>query len=661
MVRIISFLMVVAVTILISEELPVKKVVIYKNGICYVERETILNGSGVVVLKFKAHQMKDILKTLFALPLQQGSIQNIDYQSEEPLSKKLEDIKIPLPQVNTLTSLLQGLQGAKIIINGTETVTVLGIEIKKTQTKDGNILEQPLLVHIDSYGRIATMNIEFLNFTIEDQNIRNDFEKLVGILNSTKYADQKNVSIYYKDFANSPLRVGYVIESPIWKTTYRVFLDAKPSPLLQSFAIIENNTLDDWKDVKVVIVGSGPFSYLVDLYTAIIPSRPTVSIEELFGIVRGGGVKREPVWGDRSTQAHEKFAALRSADEGAKKEALGEIVEKGLRATAEGKNLGEYFSYEITEPVTILRGNAGLVNILSENIEGEKILYYDESQSRDVFNAFLLKNNTKNVLDNGFVTFFEGQSTVGEGYLKRQLKSGEKEIITYGIEKSINVETNIATTSSGYTSIKLTNGVLTAQYYSYLEKKYKIFNKTQKLYTIIIDYPKNIDYELVEPKDANIREDLPALYRFRVSLQPGSTTEFKVVERQLMSEYIYLDISNINTISYLLSSGKLSPAAKKIVEECAKILKEIETIEEEVRKINNRNNYLSEYLKTIRNNIETLTTANPEEAKIRAKHIANLDKFMTEYEENGNKLEELGDRKRKLLEDLRNLISSYSE
>lgn len=663
-----------------SQDLPVKKIVIYKNGISYVERETILDGEGTIKLKFKARQMKDILKTLFAVPLQKGTIQNIDYQSEEPLHKKLEDIRIPLSPERTLTELLKGLQGVKINLVGRDiTVTILGVETIKTITQNGQIIETPLLVGIEEGTNvIRTWPFDNLDFTIEDKNIKKDFDKLLSILNSTKFADQKEVTIYYKDFAKTPVKVGYVVESPIWKTTYRIFLDAKPTALLQSFAIVENDTLDDWKDVKITLVGSGPFSYHVDLYTAIVPSRPTISIGDLFGIVMPSSQRKLVEERDvsKARMKDRRFALEKreykedyEVEAGILKEVetvpsakpLGNIMAKHLRSVSQGREMGEYFSYEITQPVTILRGNAGLLNIISENIDGEKILYYKDMESRDVFNAFYLKNSSNNVLDNGFVTFFEGESSVGEGYLKTQLKKGEKEIITYGIEKSVRVETSENYPNSGYISIKLTNGVLVAQYYAYREKVYKIFNNSTKPYTLILDHSKMVEWELIEPADTTIKEELPNIYRFKVSLQSNSTIDFRVKERKLLSETIYIDINNLERIAFLISSGKLSAEAKKIVGEAIKILREVSEIEKEIVRLQDRNAYLNKQLELIRNNIYALNLSNPEEANVRSKHVANMDKYVTEYEENENKRNELIKKKNELLQNLSRVISSYSE
>jgi hypothetical protein len=674
---------------IIAQELPVKKVVIYKNGISYIERETNLNGDGTIQLKFKPRQMRDILKTLYAVPLKEGTIQNIDYEGETPLSKKLEDINIPFSPENFLSGLIKGLQGVKVHWGGGN-ATLLGIETKKSTGKDGQVVEERYVVFLRDNGQIDQIPIENFQFTIEDENIKKDFEKLLTILNSTKYASQKNVSIYYKGFNSSPLRVGYVIESPIWKTTYRVFLDAKPNPLVQSFAIVENDTLDDWKDVNVVLVGVGPFSYLVDLYTSIVPARPSISVEELFGIVRapssggkagldvvglGGGARifnkgKFPQIGKALAKSSEEREERKDyeatlGEAGALPSpppTLGEIIPRGLKTIGEGKELGEYFAYEIANPITISKGNAGLVNILSANLDGEKILYFNEALSQNVLNGFYLKNNSNNVLDSGFVTFFEGQSVVGEGYLKRQLKNNDKEIITYGIERSVSIEAPVQTTNSGYTSAKLVNGTLTLQYYYYITKTYKIFNRGQKNYTLLLDHNKSYGMELVEPADTTIREDLPNLYRFKVSVKANSNTEFKVVERKLEYEYIYLDIgTNLDRIAYIISSAKLSENAKKIVQEATKIIQEIRQINDQINKLVSRNNYLRQQLDILRNNISTLYTGNPQEANIRAKQVATLDKYMTEYEENENTRNNLETKRSELRDKLSQLISSYSE
>ena len=79
------------------------------------------------------------------------------------------------------------------------------------------------------------------------------------------------------------MRVGYVIENPIWKTSYRLVLSPKgeEKPYLQGWAVVENPSDEDWKDVRMVLVSGRPISFQMDLYRPLYVQRPTV-VPELF-------------------------------------------------------------------------------------------------------------------------------------------------------------------------------------------------------------------------------------------------------------------------------------------------------------------------------------------------------------------------------------------
>src|SRR5208337_4758003 len=76
-----------------------------------------------------------------------------------------------------------------------------------------------------------------------------------------------------------------VIENPIWKTSYRLVLDKKQQPYLQGWAIVENPTDEDWKDVRMALVSGRPISFQMDLYQPLYVPRPTVE-PELFASLR---------------------------------------------------------------------------------------------------------------------------------------------------------------------------------------------------------------------------------------------------------------------------------------------------------------------------------------------------------------------------------------
>src|SRR5262249_47450604 len=97
----------------------------------------------------------------------------------------------------------------------------------------------------------------------------------------------KAVSIRFVGEGKRRVRVGYVIENPIWKTSYRLVLGTKAEekPYLQGWAVVENPTDEDWRDVRMALISGRPISFQMDVYTPLYVSRPTV-VPELFQSLR---------------------------------------------------------------------------------------------------------------------------------------------------------------------------------------------------------------------------------------------------------------------------------------------------------------------------------------------------------------------------------------
>src|SRR5205814_1841070 len=102
------------------------------------------------------------------------------------------------------------------------------------------------------------------------------------------------------------VQVGYVVEAPIWKTSYRLVLADKEKPYLQGWAMVENPTDEDWSGVKMALVSGRPISFKMDLYNPLYINRPTVE-PELFASLRPvtyqGGFDKS----DKDEQGHARM------------------------------------------------------------------------------------------------------------------------------------------------------------------------------------------------------------------------------------------------------------------------------------------------------------------------------------------------------------------
>lgn len=116
---------------------------------------------------------------------------------------------------------------------------------------------------------------------LQDEKLTAELQQALAILAEANRSDKRTVSIRDKGNGERSLRVGYIQETPIWKTSYRLVLNDEGKPLLQGWAIVENVSEQDWKNVDLTFVSGRPISFVMDLYQPLFVGRPVV-VPELF-------------------------------------------------------------------------------------------------------------------------------------------------------------------------------------------------------------------------------------------------------------------------------------------------------------------------------------------------------------------------------------------
>src|SRR5262245_62557771 len=115
--------------------------------------------------------------------------------------------------------------------------------------------------------------------------IESEFRRALEVLTFSHESQKKSVSLHFAGDGKRKVQVGYVVEAPIWKTSYRLVLTEKAKPYLQGWAMVENPTDEDWSGVKMALISGRPISFKMDLYNPLFINRPTVE-PELFASLR---------------------------------------------------------------------------------------------------------------------------------------------------------------------------------------------------------------------------------------------------------------------------------------------------------------------------------------------------------------------------------------
>ncbi len=126
-----------------SSRLPVRRVVLYKNGVGYFEHSARVHGNQDLAIDFTTSQLNDVLKSLTAVDLGDGHISGVRYNSIAPLDERLKALRLPFGEQLTQVDFLTALRGARVEVhNGSDNVTgrLLSVEKEKTIHREGRIL-----------------------------------------------------------------------------------------------------------------------------------------------------------------------------------------------------------------------------------------------------------------------------------------------------------------------------------------------------------------------------------------------------------------------------------------------------------------------------------------------------------------------------------------
>lgn len=634
-----------------TEPPPVQKVVLYKHGMGYLERQGKVKDNVTVSFAFRAEQMKDLLTSFYAVDLGGGKITSVQYETRDPLSKQLQDIQITVPENAALSQFLAQLKGARLKAKAAgDTVDgrILGVEPMVETANNQPITKGYRLVLLTDNGTIRSLDLYAITeFSLSDEALQRDLRRLLDITLDSKYTNRKKLSVSATGQGERDLRVGYLIEMPIWKCSYRVIFDeAKKDapPLLQGWALAENTTEDDWKDISISFVAGNPLSYIMDLYSPFYVQRPRVPIPGLenLNVVWDAtpDVDAAPMEQQAAQVENEKLAENRSparamskrkADFGRARQTMDEdaagapaapgaamaakpmadLMSQSVSSMAKGVKVGELFSYEGQGKVSIPKGQAAMVPILSQPIKGQRLVYYKAAFSPKPANSFVLRNDSDLTLEAGAVTFFESGTSLGEGILAHTLPPGSQEVIPYAMDASLNVNPQLQSRRDPFLKGTLVDGIMTLTCVETLNNTWKLINRGKEPVTLWIDQPKNVAFKLSKPEKA--LKEVDNHYRFEIQLKSGETMDFAVEEKRDVFETVQLANCHEGQIRFYLGQAYLSTEQKAFLKEVADVMAQRAEVQRQVQEWQQQSQRLQEEQRRLRDNMNTMRAGVPKE------------------------------------------------
>jgi hypothetical protein len=651
-----------------GQTLPIRRVILYSNGVAYIERRGMVTGHAEIDLSFKQSQVDDVLKSMVVLDLGQGRIGAVSYNSSAPPSARMADIPFSIASESEngtqggLAGVLSQLQGARVHVattTRTASGSILTIEERRSQI---DAAKPPLITHAlviaSDAGELMSFDLdEVRSVRLADEGARRDVAEFAHAAASARRRDAKTIAVTSDGAGAREMVVSYTIAAPIWKTTYRVVLDAAGQPFFQGWAIVDNVSEEDWENVQLSLVSGTPVSFIQPIQKPFYRYRPVIPMpgdlrldpqvydpdtREGGGGAGGSGMgsvvtSNEQVANLPTQRSVQSLYSVGRSPNSVNNLGLDGVDGSGARATtslsdaivsqqvgveaaATGKEVGDLFEYRIDQPVTVRRDRSALIPILQTKMVGERVSIYNQAVRVDrPLGGMLLENTSGLTLEDGSMTILDGDAYAGEALMER-LKPGEKRLISFALDLGTLVTVRDRQDRAPTFLIKVVGGVFQAHYYLTNEKIYKLTNQTDRPRVVFIEHPVRPGWELTD-KTRQPDGKSARYYRFRVPLEPRQSAELPVIERQaLMDSYTLTSFSRAD-LELFITRNNIDGQTRASLERLVDIKARIGAVDARLAAIDKEAEEISQDQARLRENIKALT-ATAEARQLIARYVS---------------------------------------
>ena len=594
----------------VLKDLPVRKVVLYKNGVGYFEHAGSVSGNQRVSIDFTSPQLNDVLQSLTVLDEGGGRIAGVNYNSTTPLTEQLKTLSLGMGDDPTSTELFGALRGQRVEVTGSPGGPISGrlMSIESRTQKIGSdenaqSIEKFYLTLVAGSGAVRVVELTpTLSVRPVDPNLEGQLDRYLELLSTTHSTGLRHLTLSALGQGQRELRVSYISEVPVWKSTYRLVFprEANGTATMQGWAVVDNTVGADWDNVQLSLVAGAPQSFIQPLSQPLYARRPEIPIATEAQLtpqtheaaefdriqLAAKPYAQPPLASPNKNMARQQLNAGISNQSGQNqtvqslplngRDATEQVAVSGGRvdygaisgiyrasdAIAEGdvstNAFDDFFEYSPTQPVTIHKNESAMVPILQQELPAEHVTLWSSRDPRPL-RAVWLENKSKLTLDTGSFSIFESGEFAGEGLLD-PIHPGERRLLSYAADQAMRVKITDQKSTRTLHHLQIRKGLVIERYMDVASITYSATNSADEDRVALLEHPRRTNGWSLDD-DVKAAETTPDLYRFRLAIEPHSTRKIEVRERG--PEYITVNIDpNQNTNAYLLELVKRVPDAE---------------------------------------------------------------------------------------------------
>lgn len=537
-----------------AAELPLTRVVLSNSGLAQFTHSGPVTAGSTVDLSVRLDQVDDILKSMTVFD-KEGGIGAVSLAGKAPLAELFRDLPFGPDALNSPTALLNALVGSEVEIAGQVNAKgrVFRVEDEEVALpNNGGTVTRHRLTLMTEKGIVQALleDVTALRFT--DPQAQAQIERALAGLTENRAKERRKLAVGFLGQGTRNVAVSYVVAAPVWKTAYRLVLPKGGGKArLQGWAVVENLTGGDWKDVELVLVSGNPVALRQPLYTAFFAERPEVPVTTAARLLPRTDDAQEqpsPRAAAAEVQVRRKSAVAAAPAPSQFAQTQRSLAPRALAAApaapapepdllaavaeaAEAEEASTQLLYRFPAKLSLATGHTMMVPFVDREVTATRTwLYQPETSARRPLAAVRLRNEGESGLPPGIVTAFEGSADghvnfVGDAQLPL-LPKGAFKFVTFALDSKTDIrreDKGVRRTVLG----KAVNGELTLTTRSRRTIAYEVTPPPDEDREIVVEEARAEGW--APAADSKDVEETPMRFRYKIAAPRGKTAQGALV------------------------------------------------------------------------------------------------------------------------------------
>ena len=597
-------------------------VTLYDCGLAQIERQAEIVGESSLSISIEQAHVDDLLASLVLATDGTVKVKGVKFPGMQNLGQAVasssfaasmldgsESLEIP----SDIAGYARALVGTKVIITGEDGSKVEGTVLDAVVLDNGGDEDngtggkgktaessEPLMVIVTSNGALRWIPLSgVLEIAPVSKLEAAAIKSFASAMGKASGFTETTLEFETAPGSKGTLAASYIRQSPVWRMLYKTTVEAD-KVFLEAWAIVYNDTPEDWEDVSMTLIAGMPTSYVLSVASPRYVHREVIEAPgkwdemapqlgaqtpdsllydwEIYhagaygygglgtighGGGGGGGVGYGSGYGSIGYGGiSEKASSLIKVGQSAAEETMVAEVEQ------------EISTYTSMSTVSLPSGATSLVPLVRRELPGQSFTQLVDGGG--VETCLRMENTTGLVLQPGMSSFYENGRFRGQDELDR-VEPADVRVLCYGHDPDVSFEREL-TYKEIHTALEWRDNELWVHTLRTTTKDYAIENFAGQPRDLAIPISHIKNGRVVTPSDlVTTDSDTDKLHIFKVAAR----TEMKkkiVVEEGVMKR-VYLTTASFDK---LLESSDLPEENRKFLESAKSILLKKEKTEQEI-------------------------------------------------------------------------------